>query len=96
MMAWGCGILKAPNACRVVETTYSNPTFLRGGEKYMDVQTISTFISTVGFPIAACVALYLQNVKMSEALNNNTLALTELSTLIKEREKQDGERQANN
>jgi hypothetical protein len=55
----------------------------------MDVQSISTFISTVGFPIAACIALYLQNVKMSEALNNNTLALTELSTLIKEGKKQD-------
>lgn len=55
----------------------------------MDVQAISTFISTVGFPIAACIALYLQNVKMSEALNNNTLALTELSTLIKEGKKQD-------
>ena len=49
----------------------------------MDVQTVSTFISTVGFPIAACVALYYQNAKMSEALHNNTVALTELSTLIK-------------
>lgn len=49
----------------------------------MDIQTVSTFISTVGFPIAACVALYLQNAKMSEALQNNTVALTELSTLIK-------------
>ena len=59
----------------------------------MDIQTVSTFISTVGFPIAACIALYLQNVKMSEALNNNTLALTELSTLIKEGKKQDAEKQ---
>lgn len=49
----------------------------------MDIQTVSTFISTVGFPIAACVALYYQNAKMSEALHNNTVALTELSTLIK-------------
>lgn len=87
----GRGTLKAPNACRVEESTYSAP-LLRGGEN-MDVQTVSTFISTVGFPIAACVALYLQNVKMSEALNNNTLALTELSTLIKEGKKQDGEKQ---
>lgn len=49
----------------------------------MDIQTVSTFISTVGFPIAACIALYWQNAKMSEALQNNTIALTELSTLIK-------------
>lgn len=49
----------------------------------MDMQAINTFISSVGFPIAACVALYLQNVKMSEALQNNTVALTELSAIIK-------------
>ena len=35
-------------------------------------------ISTVGFPIAACIALFWQNNRLSEAINNNTAALIEL------------------
>lgn len=51
----------------------------------MDVQTITTIITTVGFPIAACVALYWQNTKMNETIGRNTEALIELTTIIKER-----------
>lgn len=54
---------------------------------------ISTAISTVGFPIAACVALFWFNYKqtelhreetqkLSETINNNTVALTKLSEKI--------------
>ena len=32
----------------------------------MTLQDITTLISTVGFPIVACVALYMQNVKMTD------------------------------
>lgn len=59
----------------------------------MDVSAITQIIGTLGFPIAACVALFWQNNKMNEkheeeikkiteALNNNTIALTELTAKI--------------
>lgn len=55
----------------------------------MDANTIVTIISTVGFPIAACVALFWQINEMQkshkeemngvkEALNNNTLVVQKL------------------
>lgn len=59
----------------------------------MDVSAIVQVISTVGFPIAACVALYFQQQKQNEqnraelevlktALNQNTIALTKLVTMM--------------
>ena len=56
----------------------------------MDVAAITQLISTVGFPIAVCAyLLYHQDKeeqqhreemdKLSEALNNNTLALSKLT-----------------
>ncbi len=63
------------------------PLFLKRGRKGqgMSIQDITTLISTVGFPIVACVALYLQNVKMNETIQHNTEAIMELTTIIKER-----------
>ena len=64
----------------------------------MDVSSIAQIISTVGFPIAMCVALLWYNKDMSvkhkeetekftEALNNNTLVLQKLcDTMGVERE----------
>ena len=60
----------------------------------MDYQSIAGLISSVGFPIAACCAIFWQMNKqteqhkqemdkMTEALANNTAAVVELSTLIK-------------
>ena len=60
----------------------------------MDYQSIAGLISSVGFPIAACCAIFWQLKKQSEqhkqevdkmtdALANNTAAIVELSTLIK-------------
>ena len=60
----------------------------------MDYQSIAGLISSVGFPIAACCAIFWQLNKQSEqhkqemdrmtdALANNTAAIVELSTLIK-------------
>lgn len=43
------------------------------------MQEYITAISTVGFPIVACIALYYNNLKQSEAINNNTLALNKLA-----------------
>lgn len=51
----------------------------------MSIQDITTLITTVGFPIAACIALFWQNIKMSETIQNNTAAILELTTIIKER-----------
>lgn len=60
----------------------------------MDYQNIAGLISSVGFPIAACIAIFWQMNKqaeqhkqemdkMTDALTNNTAAIVELSTLIK-------------
>lgn len=56
----------------------------------MDANTIIQLVGSLGFPIVACGALFLRMVKsdeqhkaemdkLSEALNNNTIALTKLS-----------------
>ena len=55
----------------------------------MDLQAITTLIGSLGFPIAACVACFsmlnkereehkLEMQKVTEAINNNTLALEAL------------------
>lgn len=57
---------------------------------------ILTSISTVGFPIVCCAAMFWNNVQMQknhqeeaekfqEALNNNTLALQKLGLLLDEK-----------
>lgn len=64
----------------------------------MDYSQIVTLIQTVGFPIVMCGALFWYMIKqreqhkqetdkMTEALNNNTKILTEIVTLMKERDK---------
>lgn len=63
-----------------------NPRYYIGkGASGVNVQDITTLITTVGFPIAACIALFWQNLKMSEMITNNTTAILELTTIIKER-----------
>ena len=55
----------------------------------MDISTIVQIISTLGFPIACCVAMFWQNnklneshkeevSKLNEAINNNTIALNHI------------------
>lgn len=39
---------------------------------------IVTLISNVGFPIACCIVLFIQNSKFNDALNQNTTTLREL------------------
>ena len=59
----------------------------------MDVATITQVIGSLGFPIAACIGVSWYVVKMqkqnndtiskmSDALNNNTIALTKLAEKI--------------
>ena len=62
----------------------------------MDPSAITTFIQTLGFPIACvCYRFYsqakereqhaLESRNWSEALHNNTIALTQLTDFIKDR-----------
>lgn len=55
----------------------------------MDVNALTTLVGSLGFPIVACCAMFYEMhqqskrhaeemEKVSDALNNNTLALTEL------------------
>ena len=44
----------------------------------MELNEMLQAISTVGFPIAACVALYYQNLKTTKAIGDLTGAITEL------------------
>lgn len=59
----------------------------------VDANTIIQLVGSLGFPIVACVALFWFMIKsneqhkeemnkLSEALNNNTLAITKLSDKI--------------
>lgn len=63
----------------------------------MDFSTVSQLISSVGFPIAACVALFWQMNRestqhkeemdtLTESLNQNTLAITKLVLFMQEKE----------
>lgn len=63
----------------------------------MDFSTVSQLISSVGFPIAACVALFWQMNREStqhkeemdalkESLNQNTIAITKLVLFMQEKE----------
>lgn len=73
---------EAPCGCRRKDI---NPHILGKGGEGLNIQDITTLITTVGFPIAACIALFWQNLKMSEMISNNTEAILELTTIIKER-----------
>ena len=54
----------------------------------MDIATISQLISTIGFPIAACIALYLMDTKqiskLTEIIENNTRTMEELQKTVAE------------
>lgn len=60
----------------------------------MDAGTITSMIGSLGFPIACCIALFIQlrksdenhkeeMQKVTEALNQNTLAITELTDKLR-------------
>lgn len=63
----------------------------------MDMAQITQLIGSLGFPIACCIYLFWHNqkvedahkeemAKMTEALNNNTIALTTLSERLNSRD----------
>lgn len=82
----------APEGRPCVSAAHDFPSFHligKGGEK-MDVNTIIQLVTTLGFPIVCCIALFWRMIrsdenhkeemeKLSEALNNNTLAINKLN-----------------
>ena len=82
----------APEGRPCVSAAHDFPSFHligKGGEQ-MDVNTIIQLVTTLGFPIVCCVALFWRMIKsdenhkaemdkLSEALNNNTLAINKLN-----------------
>ena len=46
------------------------------------VEEITQIISNVGFPIACCVVLFINNTKFNDTLNNLNVTLKEISTRI--------------
>lgn len=73
-------------------TTAHNVSREASGKKgdWMDVTAITQIVSTLGFPIAMCIYLLYRDgkrdeahkeemTKMTEAINNNTIALTQLT-----------------
>lgn len=63
----------------------------------MDIETVLTAISTVGFPIVCCIAMFWlmwsnqkahtdESSKLVETINNNTIALTKLVEQIEQLE----------
>lgn len=49
----------------------------------MDLNTVMSAISTVGFPIVCCGVLFYQNNKLSETLGELKDTLTENTTMLK-------------
>ena len=50
----------------------------------MNFNEIGTMISSVGFPIVACIALYLQSREQSKSISELSLALQKLSDKIEQ------------
>ena len=46
------------------------------------IEEITQIISNVGFPIACCVVLFINNSRFNETLNNLNVTLKEISTRI--------------
>lgn len=50
----------------------------------MDVNTISTLIGSVGFPIAACCVMFYQNSKLQETLAKLSETLSAMNERLKD------------
>lgn len=68
---------------------YAPRILIKCGDGVVDIQAITTLIGSLGFPIAACIACFSmlnkereehknEMAKVTEAINNNTLALEAL------------------
>lgn len=55
----------------------------------MDFEAVIATVSTVGFPIFACVVLFNQNNKLRDTLEENTKAIIGLTDYIKFKDKKE-------
>ena len=53
----------------------------------MDAGTVTTIISTVGFPIAACCVMFYQNGKLQDTLTELTKTLSTMNERLSDVEK---------
>ena len=54
------------------------------------IEVITKLIGSVGFPIACCIIMFIQNSKLRDTLNENTQVLKDLSNEIKGRTNKEG------
>lgn len=52
----------------------------------MDAQTLITAISTVGFPIAACCVMFMQNNKLQDTLKDICVTMQKMADSIEDLE----------
>lgn len=55
--------------------------------KKMDVNALVTVISTVGFPIAACCVMFMQNNKLQDTLKDISVTMQKMADAIDDMEK---------
>ena len=53
----------------------------------MDVNALVTIISTVGFPIAACCVMFMQNNKLQDTLKDISVTMQKMADAIDDMEK---------
>lgn len=55
----------------------------------MDVNALVTIISTVGFPIAACCVMFMQNNKLQDTLKDISVTMQKMADAIDDMEKKE-------
>lgn len=55
----------------------------------MDLNALSQFIGTVGFPIFACCMMFVQNNKLQETLKNISVTMQKMADGIEDLDKKD-------
>jgi hypothetical protein len=76
--------LKSARKARDMTATDNAPLSFIRRKNIMDVQTISTLISTIGFPIAACCAIFFMMNKEREDHKNEVDTLKDVISNINE------------
>ena len=56
----------------------------------MDISSVTTLISTVGFPIACCCVMFYQNGKLQETLASLTVTLEKMAERLSDIEQKVG------
>lgn len=57
----------------------------------MDLNTLSSFIGSVGFPIFACCMMFVQNNKLQDTLKEISVTMQKMADNIEDLDKRDGQ-----